>query len=692
MKKKHTLILIILAAFALAVPARSWAEQGFAWQFAGWYGGGCFPVIELDARVKGRAYVTSDVAGIWRSDDRGEHWRSINKGLGDLNVPVFAIAPSDSNVLYAGTTSGLYRSRDAGANWQLCDTAGGKIFFIRTDSYRSIAVSPDDPSQLAVGTRMGEVYFSKDAGAHWKTAASGASVLGLKSAITALVWSNDGSKLYAAAEAGAAVHSPNENKWEVLKAAPKKITDLWVDGTMPERLIAAGRRSLAVSEDGGKTWRLTAEIPQGDSYRILVTRRDGKTLLWTGWVKEWRGEVVLSQDDGKSWQAVTEKMRPDIAGDPTRLWAGVESRVNSLKSDPFDANILYRTDYWGVWRSDDGGRVWKEKIKGLANVCGSDIAVDETGAVWAATMDNGLLKSSDGGKSYEPSFPRRGYRSDVNGHVWRVIPQAGGKIIATSSPWNEKINQVIISTDGGKTFTSVRDGLPERRPRKNTMWHEGFPRALAADPADPNTLYLGIDGDDNGGLYISRDGGWHWTRSAGQPGSTRVYNALAVDPKDPKRIYWGAYGKGGGVYMSEDGGNSWRLTLASMTRVFDLAVARNGDVYAAGEDSGATVFRSADRGRSWQTLKRFAGGGSAEALCLFGDDQRMVAVSQVDWNGRSGGRIWLSRDAGKSWADITGDLPAGAGAAAMVYNPKDASLYVNRYAGTVYKQALKEQG
>jgi DNA-directed RNA polymerase subunit B' len=60
-----------------------------------------------------------------------------------------------------------------------------------------------------------------------------------------------------------------------------------------------------------------------------------------------------------------------------------------------------------------------------------------------------------------------------------------------------------------------------------------------------------------------------------------------------------------------------------------------------------------------------------------------VAVSQVDWNGRAGGRIWLSRDAGKNWVEITGDLPPGAGAAAMVYNPKDSSLYMNRYAGTV---------
>ena len=45
--------------------------------------------------------------------------------------------------------------------------------------------------------------------------------------------------------------------------------------------------------------------------------------------------------------------------------------------------------------------------------------------------------------------------------------------IATSSPWNKFINQVIVSNDGGENFDLIHGGLPDGRPRKNTMWGQG---------------------------------------------------------------------------------------------------------------------------------------------------------------------------------------------------------------------------
>jgi photosystem II stability/assembly factor-like uncharacterized protein len=305
------------------------------------------------------------------------------------------------------------------------------------------------------------------------------------------------------------------------------------------------------------------------------------------------------------------------------------------------------------------------------------------GQLYVATMDNGLLASQDAGRSYRPAFPDRGYNARVNGHVWRVIP-VGDAVIATSSPWGEPVNQVIISRDRGKTFNIIRQGLPPKRPTVNTMWGQGYPRALAADPRNVSRIYLGIDGDDGGGLFFSHDGGETWQRSPGQPGSLRIYNGLAVDPTDSKRIAWGACGKEGGVYLSRDAGLTWDHVLRELSWVFDLAIARDGALYAAGDQGGPVLYVSRDHGTHWKLLKRFQGQGACEAITLDPDHPERMAVSAVQWSSQAGGKIYLTDDSGMTWADISGDVPDGTGAAAMLFSP-DGVLYMSRYAGSVYK-------
>jgi photosystem II stability/assembly factor-like uncharacterized protein len=62
-----------------------------------------------------------------------------------------------------------------------------------------------------------------------------------------------------------------------------------------------------------------------------------------------------------------------------------------------------------------------------------------------------------------------------------------------------------------------------------------------------------------------------------------------------------------------------------------------------------------------------------------------MALSIIHWGGASGGKIYLTEDGGKSWEDITGDLPEGSGVAAMAFDLKNGSLYISQYAGSVYK-------
>lgn len=663
-------------------------EQRFLhWEFAGWHGGGFYPNTAFDPNIRSRVYLVSDVAGIWKSNDLGDNWVPINNGLENLNVSFLEIAPSNSDILYAGTRIGLFRSKDQGESWVLCDNNSGRISFKRPHNYRSLAISRQNPRTLIVGTKEGEIYSSHDFGDNWENIKLPKSLFKKNTPISALGFDIDEAGFYVALGQEFYYYSLDNQDWKLLKNSTGQITDFFITKDQTPAIYLAGAESIFISKDGGKSWSSSSKVPKGIAYRVVVLSSKKGSVIAVVWNKGWYGGIYLSKDGGKSWGDSGKNLMFDQRLNPTRIWANAGDMFVSLKADPFDSTVLFITSAWGVFRSDDGGRNWREKIKGAPNTVGSDIHITTRGEIYVATMDNGLLKSVDGGKSYKTLFPRRGYREDINGHVWRVItnPRDPTIVIATSSPWNVEFSQVIISKDGGESFISVRDGLPLKRPNKNTIWEEGYPRAIAIDPNHPWVVYLGIDGDDAGGLFVSHDAGWHWKYSKGQPGSRRIYNALSVDPTNYDRLFWGAYGEKGGIYVSENRGESWKYVFNRMAKVFDLAVNPDGWIYAAGDFDGPAVFISKDNGKNWSLLKKFSGEGAAEALLIHPQDPRKIGVSAVKWYGDADGKIYESQDGGQSWLEITGDLPPGQGAAAMAFNPKDSCLYITRYAGSVYK-------
>ncbi len=680
--------LISLSLCLLIFIGSSVAEEAmYHWEFAGWYGGGCYPNLTLDPKNPNRAYLVSDVAGIWKSEDLGDHWRFITKGLGNLIVSWLVITPSDSNILYAGTKRGVYLSRDAGENWEFCDRYQNTISFSRPVNYRSAVVSDPDPGLIFIGTDSGSVLKSDDFGDHWSSAGSEEKPFGHKKAITALALV-DGKYLFAGSKSGLGKLNLKTQDWEQISTGSQEVFDLeWIKALPDPVLFAAGENRLFYSYDFGNTWASSNPLPRGDIRRVAAFQNQKSEIsLAVVWEKGWDGGVFLSHDLGQTWLSADKNLKADTVSDPTRSWQRNGGRTTSVKIHPINPQILFRTDWWGAWRSDDGGTSWHEKIIGAANTVGSDLAISRSGSLVVATMDNGLLRSDDQGKTYQALFPGKKYDPAAAGHVWRVlISEDGKKIVGTSSPWNDRTNQIILSEDAGLTFKRVRKGLPAARPKVNTMWGEGYPRALAQDPKDLNRLYLGIDGDDGGGLFISDDAGESWSRSPGQPGSLRIYNGLVVDQKDPAILYWAGCGSQGGIYVSKDRGQTWTRVFKESQWVFDLHAAPDGSIYAAMDHSGAALYVSRNQGMKWKKIGQFSDHGSAEAVTSNPVDPQMIAVSAVDWGSGAPQKIMLSRNAGKKWEDITGDLPPGAGAAAMKFTPDGNFLVISRMAGSVYK-------
>src|SRR5262249_19320060 len=120
-----------------------------------------------------------------------------------------------------------------------------------------------------------------------------------------------------------------------------------------------------------------------------------------------------------------------------------------------------------------------------------------------------------------------------------------------------------------------------------------------------------IGGEQDGALYRSTDGAEHWTKMP-LPPDVNGPNGLAIDPADPQRLYLAAWSRpgngppvGGGVFLSTDGGQSWKNILAKDQHVYDVTLdPRNPNtLYACGFSSSA--WKSTDRGRTWKRLKGY---------------------------------------------------------------------------------------
>ncbi len=649
-----------------------------------------YPGLIPDPNVQGRLYLLSDVAGAWRSDNRGESWEFINNGLFNLNGVTLAVAPTDSNVLYAGTKAGMVRSDDAGKHWRVLSATKGEVTFEKPASYRAIVVSRHDPNRVYAGTKKGKLLSSTDGGERWTTVGTSEQPFGQEAIITAIQLDQNETQLFAASKLGIIRCELGQPQGSCQRISAVGALDLLVNNS-DGMLYAAQGKKVGWSRDGGATWEFSSEIPHGEVSRLAISRTGSEGIKFVvGWRQDWNGGVFISADRGVTWASAGKNLHYDERRDPTRVWMKNFQRPNAVQIDPFNAEVLYYTDSWGVWRSDDSGQSWQEKIVGATNTCGSDIAISPDGTIYVAAMDQGLLRSRDGGTTYESVAPGSQLSRRAAGHVWRVamLGHDPAGIVATSSPWEGHANQVVLGDTPTGMMQLVTTGLPAAYPKKNTMWGTGYARALAINPNNPRRVYLGIDGDDGGGLFISDDAGKSWRRSEGQPQSLRIYNGLAVDPTNSKRIVWGSCGQGGGVYQSDDEGRSWRRTSAGVGCVFDVAISRQGIIYAAGTANGPVLYASHNHGASWQLLHRADNGSALEAICLDPQDERRIFVGLVKWEEAAGGRVLYSPDAGKSWNDITGELPTNSGPASMVVSPSDRMLYLLLYAGSVYKRSV----
>ncbi|MFN5478668.1 MAG: WD40/YVTN/BNR-like repeat-containing protein [Chitinophagaceae bacterium] len=324
----------------------------------------------------------------------------------------------------------------------------------------------------------------------------------------------------------------------------------------------------------------------------------------------------------------------------------------------------------GFYKSTDAGSNWV-KIGGLdstehiAKVVidpnnSSTVYVAAPGPLWSDSKHRGLYKSTDAGKTFEKIL----YISEKAGCADLVIdPNNPSTLYASTwefrrTPYSFSSggpgSAVWKSTDGGKTWKELTNGLPAK-PIGRT--------ALAIAPSAPNNLIAIVEAKQTG-LYITADGGESWkSQSASLNVVSRpfYFSTLVIDPKDPKRVYRPAYSfayssDGGYSFAEASGEGGW---VHSDHHALWINPNNTNQLYL-GTDGG--VYLSLDRGATWMFVQNLPVGqfyhvdhDMNDPYRVFGglqDNGSWVApsstpggVSNGDWKAIYGGDgFWVTPD------------------------------------------------
>ncbi|MEJ2757814.1 MAG: hypothetical protein P8046_04955 [Anaerolineales bacterium] len=467
------------------------------------------------------------------------------------------------------------------------------------------------------------------------------------------------------------------------------VFSLTIDPNHPDTLWAGTQFGGGVfrSDDGGQNWR---SLSNGIQERALTIR--GFT------VEPGNSNVVYLAGEISSWEWNNEVALPGLGLDMTkgavyktvnggqnwtRIWYG-DNLARYIWISPEDTNLVYvSTGIFdreaansnpdtidpggvGILRSHDGGNTWE--ALGPEN----GFREDELyfGSLFMHPENPAILIAAAGNDPYQTALQRAIgaiYLTEDGGDHWeRVLALSNASVveICTGDPqvvYAASINGVHRSDDGGHTWMEVAGHL----------WGSedvlaGFPIDLQCDPRDPMRIFVN---NYIGGNFLSQDGGLTWqVASKGYTGA--LLSQVSVAAADPAHVYSASRM---GVFASPDGGDNWVGTAYFPARAPEAIVVAtdtfNPDhILAVLMDAGPDPKVSWDGGKSWGVIDTglWASGhkeGDMVTRIVFSAfDPRMVLAAAGIRNcytqpeiceGSPGHGIILSMDRGNTWTQTS---------------------------------------
>jgi photosystem II stability/assembly factor-like uncharacterized protein len=573
-------------------------------------------------------YFGACAGGVWKTTDGGTYWENVSDGFFETAaVGALAVAPSDPNVVYAGTGEacirgnvshgdGVYRSTDGGRTWT-------NVGLRDTRHIGRVRVHPRDPDVVwvaALGHAWGPnrergVFRSVNGGRDWEHV------------------------LFRSERAGAIDLSIDAHNPRLLVAA------IWQAQRTPWSMTSGGEdSSMYRSADGGETWtEITRNtgLPRGVLGRMGVTisPADGRRVYAV--IEAEDGALFRSDDGGTTWQRCSEE-----AGLRGRPWYYMH-----VFADPTDVDTVWVADY-SLWKSTDAGTTFVE----VATPHGDnhDLWIDPANPRrMIEGNDGGACVTFNGGQSWSTIYnqptaqfyhvcaddqqPYRIYGSQQDNWAISLPSQSHRGVITTIDH---------VQPGGGES---------------------GY---IAVKPGDPSIVVGGSIGTGPGmGRLI------HYDHRSGQERVVSVWPeayGMGIAPAEHRyRFQWTfpvfysrwdpreLWVAGNRVFRSVDEGQSWEVVSPDLTR---------NDPTKLGL-SGGPITRD---------------NTGAEVCCTIFALVESLHERDVLWAGTDDGLVHLSRDRGRTWQTITPpDLPEWALVSVLEPSPHDAAACY--LAATCYK-------
>ncbi|MFQ5705147.1 MAG: WD40/YVTN/BNR-like repeat-containing protein [Gemmatimonadales bacterium] len=614
--------LIGAAVFLLAYPSRTHAQQidpswysQLEYRHIGPVGNRVISVAGIpgDPTVY---YAGAASGGIFKTTDGGTHWEPIFDDQPVASIGALAVAPSDRNIVWAGTGesfirshislgAGIYKSTDAGKTWTLMGLE-------KTGRIGRIVIDPRNPDVVfaaAEGHSYGPqqergVFRTKDGGATWERV------------------------LFVDENTGAADIAMDPNNPRILFAGMWQIViHTW------GRESGGPGSGIFMSRDGGDTWnRLSGhglpQLPVGkialavapsNSERVYALIETGDGVPWHGQETE-NGELWRSDDGGDNWRLVSYDR--NLAGRTAYY-----TRVLVSPDDDMEAYFLSAS----FNKTIDGGATTITASRG--NRPGGDnhdMWIDPTDA-------DRMIVGNDGGVGISINHGRSWNRIQL------PIAQMYHVTVDNRVPYYVYGNRQDGPSARGpsRTFFGGFGGAAGRIPRGEWFSVGGGESGWATpDPQDPNIVWSSASGSGAVGGIVTRfdlrtmqvQNVEVWPKSTiGWPAADLKYRfvwtpPLTISPHDHNKVYTGSQY----VHVTTDGGQSWQVISPDLTL---------NDKSKQGISGGLTPDNI----------------GVEYAGVVFAIAESPVQAGVI-WAGTNDGLVHVTRDGGGTWTDVTKNI------------------------------------